>query len=91
MAGLWRSRGAVSAQLLQQRLRIFEVRRIKPFRKPAVHRCQQVTGVLALALGLPQAGQAGGGTEFEGGGGPSRCLLQFGVIGRIFRRGPLHH
>ncbi len=53
-------------QVLQKRLRILQIRRIKPLGEPVVHRREQVGGVLALVLGLPQAGQAGGSAEFEG-------------------------
>ncbi len=53
-------------QLLKQRFSILQICRVKPFGKPGVHRSQQVVGLLALALGVPQAGQAGGGTEFQG-------------------------
>ncbi len=56
----------LSPELLQKRLRILQVRRVKPLGEPLVHRGQQVGGVLALALGLPQASEAGGGAEFQG-------------------------
>ena len=60
------STGVALRQNVQQRLRLLEIRRVKPLGKPLVYRRQQVVGLLALALGLPQARQAGGGTEFEG-------------------------
>jgi hypothetical protein len=49
------------SEFLKQNLRVNQVRRVKPFGKPAVHRREQLVGLLALALRLPQAGQAGGG------------------------------
>ncbi len=55
-----------SHKLLQQRLRLDQIRRVKPLSKPSIHRGEQVGGVLALILGLPQASQAGGGAEFPG-------------------------
>jgi len=55
---------SIQGKFLQQRLRLLQVCRVKPFGKPAIHRGQQVIGVLALALGLPQTGQAGGSMEF---------------------------
>ena len=51
-------------QFLQQGFGVLQVRRIKSLRKPTVHGREQVIGVLALALVLPQAGQAGVGAEF---------------------------
>ena len=51
-------------QVLQKRLRLLQIRRVKPLGEPLVHRCEQVVGVLALILGLPQARQAGGGVLY---------------------------
>jgi hypothetical protein len=59
-------KAADSAEFITQRLGVLQIRCIKPLREPAVHWGQQVIGVLALLLGLPQAGQAGGGAEFPG-------------------------
>src|SRR5262249_36954920 len=39
---------------------------VKPLNEPAVHWGEQVIGFLAFALLLPEPGQAGSGTEFEG-------------------------
>jgi hypothetical protein len=44
-------------QLCEQRRRLPQIRRVKALGKPAVHRGQHVVGLLALVLGLPQAGQ----------------------------------
>ncbi len=43
-----------------------QVRRVKALGEPAIHRGQQIVGVLAPALDLPQASQAGGSAEFPG-------------------------
>ncbi len=56
----------LSFELLQQGFGVLQVCRVKPLGKPAIHRGEQVVGVLALVLGLPQAGKAGGGTQFPG-------------------------
>ncbi|MCZ6875161.1 MAG: hypothetical protein O7G88_16830 [bacterium] len=53
-------------EFLQQRLRLPQVRRIKSLGEPLVPRGEQVVGILALFLGLPQASQAGGGAQFPG-------------------------
>ncbi len=53
-------------QLCQQPLRLLQIRRVKPLGEPAIYGCQKVVGFLALVLGLPQAGQAGGGAQFPG-------------------------
>ena len=47
--------------LLQQRLGFLQVRRVKSLGEPAIHQGQQVMGLPALVLGLPQVSQAGGG------------------------------
>ncbi len=41
-------KGSLCPQLLQQRLRLLQVRRVKPFGKPTVHGREQVVCVLAL-------------------------------------------
>src|SRR6266851_3112313 len=53
-------------QRLQQCFSFLEIRGVKPLGEPLVHRRQHIGGRLALVLGLPQAGQAGRGAEFEG-------------------------
>src|SRR6266567_271293 len=62
------SAGGALRQRLLQRLGLLEIRRVKPLGEPRVHRRQQVVGLLALPLGLPQAGQAGGGAQLPGAG-----------------------
>ena len=42
-------------QLCQQRLRFHEIRGVKALSEPAVDRLQQLVGLLAFALLLPQA------------------------------------
>jgi hypothetical protein len=56
-----RSPGWIAAsECLKQGLGVLHVRRVKPLGKPLVYRRQQIVGVLTLALGLPEASQAGG-------------------------------
>ncbi len=55
-----------TVEFLQKGFGLLQIRRVKPLREPLIHRRQQVGGVLALVLGLPQASQARGGAEFEG-------------------------
>src|SRR5882672_1323898 len=52
------------SQLLQQRLRLLEVRRVEALSEAAVDRREQVAGVGALALIAPEAGHAVGGAQF---------------------------
>ena len=42
-----------------------QVRRIKPFNEPPVNRYQQLSCLVALALGLQEVGEVGGRAEFE--------------------------
>jgi hypothetical protein len=83
-----------AAECLQQRLGILKVGRVKPLGKPAIHRRQQVVSLLVFALGLPQAGQAGGSTQFQRFGlllaGDVESLLETGLgLGHIQKR--RHH
>ena len=43
----------LSQYSLEQRLSFFQVRRIKPFGKPAIDFCQYLLGFFFLALALP--------------------------------------
>ncbi len=52
-------------QFLQQRLRLLQIGGVKPLGEPAVDRGEEVAGFGGLALGVPEAGEVGGGTEFE--------------------------
>jgi hypothetical protein len=45
---------------------LLQIRRVKSLSEPPINRRQQVVGVLAPALLLPQAGEAHGGAEFQG-------------------------
>jgi hypothetical protein len=45
-----------SCQLIQQRLRVFQVRRIETLCEPLIDRTEQITGFGALALVAPEAG-----------------------------------
>src|SRR5262249_36221114 len=53
-------------QLLQQRLRFFQVARVEPLREPPVHRSQQFASLLHLALVTPEPREAHCGAEFPG-------------------------
>ena len=53
-------------QLLQQRLRVLQISRIKTLRKPPIHRSQQFARLLYFALVAPEACEAHGGAEFPG-------------------------
>src|SRR5262249_17267372 len=52
------------SQRFQHRLGLLEVGGVKALGEPAVDRGEQVIGCSPLALALPQAAQARGGTEF---------------------------
>jgi hypothetical protein len=51
LTGLARS----GRQLLQEHLRLLQITRVKPFRKPPVNRSQQFARLLHLALVAPEA------------------------------------
>jgi hypothetical protein len=44
-----------SAEVIQQSLRLLQVRRINPLGEPAIPRGEQDVGILELVLGLSQA------------------------------------
>src|SRR5208282_2455414 len=46
-----------SRQLIQQRLRVLEQRRIETFREPTVDRAEQLVRLRALALVAPEPGE----------------------------------
>src|SRR4029077_9412864 len=48
-------------QRIEQRLCIFQDRRVEPFGEPTVDRCEEITGFGALALVAPEAGEASSG------------------------------
>ena len=56
------STGVALRQRIQQCLRLLQISRVKALGEPAVDGCQQRVGFGALALLLPQARQAGGGS-----------------------------
>jgi hypothetical protein len=53
-------------QLLQQRLRLFQIARVELLRKPAVNWSKQFACLLHLALVAPEEHEAHGGAEFPG-------------------------
>ena len=61
------------AQLIQQRLRVLQVRRIETFGEPIVDRTEQITGFRALALVAPEPGEAGRCPQLE-----ELCALPLG-------------
>ena len=61
-----RSGDFLRCQLLQQRLRVLQIARVKPFGKPPVDRSEQFTSLLRLALVAPEPREAHGGAEFPG-------------------------
>jgi DNA replication protein DnaC len=73
LVGKTRSRVAeratsASPERVEQRLRFPQVRRIKTFGEPAVDGREKFSGFGALALALPQAGEARPGAQLEGPG-----------------------
>src|SRR5262252_10533533 len=59
------STGVALRQRVQQRLRLLEVRRVKALGEPVVDWHQQLVGLRAFALLLPQAGEAHGGAQLQ--------------------------
>jgi tetratricopeptide (TPR) repeat protein len=55
-----------SCQLVQQRLRLFQIARIKPIREPAVDRREKLTSLIPFALIAPEPRHAYRGAEFPG-------------------------
>src|ERR1700748_163408 len=50
-------------QLLQQRLRLFQIARVETLREPPVHGSEQFARLLRLALVAPEACEARGGAK----------------------------
>src|SRR5262249_27012285 len=69
-------------QRMQQCLRIFEIRCIKPFGEPPVNGCQEIMGFLVFALLVPQASQTCCGVEF-----PGSRLLRTGYTDGVLEAG----
>ena len=57
--------GVLRRQLLQQRLRLLQIARVKPLGEPPVHRSKQFASLLRLPLVTPEARESGGGAKFE--------------------------
>jgi hypothetical protein len=60
------STGVALRQRLQQCLRLLQVSGVKALGEPAVDRREQLVGLTAFALLLPQPAQARGGAQFPG-------------------------
>ena len=54
-----------SGQLLQQRVRLLQIFRVKPFSKPAVDFCQHLPRFVAFAVLLPQASKTRRRPQFQ--------------------------
>src|SRR5215471_17167191 len=59
-----------SRQFVQQRLRLFQIPRVKPFGEPAEDRSEKLARLIALALIAPEPRHAHCGAKF-----PGFCLL----------------
>jgi hypothetical protein len=59
-----KERAVILRQLLQQHLRLLQIERVEAFRKPAIHRSEQLASLLRFALVAPEACEAHGGAEF---------------------------
>ena len=57
---------ALFLQLFEQRLGLLEIGGVKALGKPPVDGCQELVGLNALALLLPQATEAHGGPQLQG-------------------------
>src|SRR5215467_6848445 len=77
-----------SRQLVQQRLRFLEVLRVETHGEPAVDRREKIAGFGALALVAPEAGEAGGDTEFPQLGALAPSDRERGAI-TLFCCGPI--
>src|SRR6516164_6236739 len=64
-----------SRQLLEQRLGLLQIARIKPFGEPAIDRREKVASCISLTLIAPQPRQAHRGTQLKG---PGLLLLRDG-------------
>ena len=75
-------------QLLQQRLRLFQIARVEPLSEPPVNRSQQFARLPHLALVTQEAREAHGGAEFPGFGlllagdveSPQKTVFTFGLL-----------
>src|SRR5262249_16104217 len=59
---------ASSRQLIEQRLGLFQIRRVEPLAEPDVNRRREAAGLDAPAFIAPETVEAGGGGQFEPGG-----------------------
>ena len=70
----------LGAQLIEQRLSLLQIERIKPFGEPAVDRSEKFAGLIPLALIAPEPRHAHRRAQL-----PGLCLL----LVRVFRLGAL--
>lgn len=69
-------------KLIEERLGVLQIGGVESLGEPVVHRAKEVVGFLALVLGLPQFGEAGGSAEL-----PGFDLLVAGDIERLAKAG----
>jgi hypothetical protein len=68
------------AQLVEERLGLFQIKRVEAFGEPTVHRSEKLAGFIPLALIAPEPRHAHRRAQF-----PGLCLL----LVRVFRIGAL--
>src|ERR1700733_4532097 len=84
-----KSAATTSCQLIQQRLRVLQVRRIETFGEPVVDRTEQIASFCTLALVAPEPGEASRCPQLEelralplgNGDGLTIVLLGSGLVG----------
>src|SRR6516164_7399231 len=74
--GSWGHSTGSRRQLVEQGLRLLEVRRVKALGEPAVDRPEEVRRSDAVAASSPQPGEVGGGTQFERARSLRTCHVQ---------------
>src|SRR5271169_3683600 len=73
LVGNWPRCRRARRQLLQQCLRLLQIKRVEALGEPAVDRSEQIAGLISLALIAPEPRHAHRGAEF-----PGFCLLRTG-------------
>src|SRR6185369_2240633 len=85
---------SASRQLVEQRPGLFQDRRIEPLREPAIDRGQQLARGRAVALFVPDAGEAGCGAQLKYLGALSLCdgeRKMIALLGRGSVPGDVQH